>query len=76
MEFEKKWSFPHCIGAMDGKHITTKCPINAGSTYFNYKHFNRNVFMGIIDADFKFIYVDVSCNGRVNCAGIFARSEI
>ena len=76
MEFEEKWNFPHYIGAMDGKHFTIKCPINAGSTYFNYKHFNSIVLMAIVDADYKFIYVDVGCNGRVNDAGIFARSEI
>ncbi|XP_037917509.1 uncharacterized protein LOC119655612 isoform X3 [Hermetia illucens] len=33
--FDKNWNFPHCCGAMDGKHVLIRCPQNSGSTFFN-----------------------------------------
>jgi len=32
--------------------------------------------MALVDADYKFIYIDVGCNGRVSDGGVFNRSSL
>jgi hypothetical protein len=59
--FNDKWQFPHCLRAMDGKHIVMKKPSNSGSTFYNYKHTFSIVLLAVVDPSYRFLYVAVGC---------------
>lgn len=74
--FQNRWNYPCCLGALDGKHVSVRQPPNSGSTFYNYKQFFSVVLMALVDANYRFIYVDVGATGRSGDAGIFDRSTL
>jgi len=72
--FYEKWQFPNCIGSVDGKHVTIKCPDNSGSRNFCYLKKFSVVLMAIVDPDYKFICIDVGGYGRNSDGGILEES--
>lgn len=72
--FEQNAKFPHCIDALDGKHIRIVKPEHSGSLYFNYKNFYSLVFLALCDSDYNFIWVDIGAYGKNSDSGIFKNS--
>lgn len=73
-EFNYKWQFPNCLGAIDGKHIPLKKPKNTGSDYYNFKRFHSIILMAVVDANYKFISIDVGGKGSEGDAHLFSRT--
>ena len=75
-EMERRWNFPTCLGAMDGKHVNIVAPARSGSLVFNYKKPFSIVLLAICNASYEFIMVDIGEAGRQSDAGVFANSNI
>ncbi|KAK9879179.1 hypothetical protein WA026_004027 [Henosepilachna vigintioctopunctata] len=74
--FEEKWAFPHAIGAIDGKHILIQSRINSGTEYCNYKEHFSVVLLAVVDADYNFIFADVSCQDRISDGSVFKNTSL
>ena len=75
-DFHQKWNVPHACGALDGKHVRIHKPANSGSTYFNYKGYFSIVLMALVDAQYRFIWVDTGGDGSMSDAQIYNSSEL
>ena len=75
-QFQEKWQFPNCLGALDGKHVRLQPPPKSGSRFYNYKHTFSIVLMALVDSNYRFIYIDVGAAGRVADGGVWANTNL
>ncbi|KAJ4937403.1 hypothetical protein JOQ06_001964 [Pogonophryne albipinna] len=74
VEFQERWNFPNCIGAIDGKHVVIQALANSGSLYFNYKSTHSLVLLAVVDAQYLFRVVDVGGFGKSSDSGSLRNS--
>ena len=67
-DFSVKWNYHNCIGALDGTHIPIRKPIGAGIAYYNYKKFHSIILLGLVDANYKFMYAHIGAAGSAGDA--------
>ena len=72
--FQQLWNFPHCLGAIDGKHIVMQAPANSGSNFYNYKGTFSIILLAVCDAQYCFTLLDIGDTGRQSDGGVLANS--
>ena len=64
--FDLKWNFPHCLGAIDGKHVIIQAQLPRGGI----------VLLAVCNASYEFILLHVGDNGRQSDGGDNTNSKI
>lgn len=75
-EFEVKWGFPQCFGAIDGSHIPVLSPKEFRADYYNRKGFYSMVLQGLVDHRYRFMNINFGYPGSVHDARVFTNSRV
>lgn len=75
-DYFSQWNFPMCIGVLDGKRIVLEKTENSEAQFYEHKGKISIVLLSVVDANYKFIYVDVGAGGALNAAGIWDRCSL
>jgi hypothetical protein len=69
-----KWNFPNLIGAIDGKHVNNS---NASTQWIPaIKKTFSTVLLALVDANYRFIAIDVGAYGKNSDGDIFSNSNL
>ena len=72
--FRERWNFPHCVGAIDGKHVRMQA-CGLGSQYHNYKGTHSIIMMIAAGGDYEVLWADVGTNRKVSDGAVLKNSN-
>ncbi|GFQ92544.1 DDE Tnp4 domain-containing protein [Trichonephila clavata] len=72
--YHEQWQFLNCLGSIDGKHVLMQAPPKSGSRFYNYKGTFSLILLACVDANYKFVLVDIGAEGHNSDGGIFRNS--
>ena len=75
-EFNEKWNFPQCLGAVDGGQVLMQAPARKGSNFFNYKKCFSTVLVSVCKANYEFTLADIGEAGRQSNGGVYSSSNL
>ena len=73
--FCQRWKFHHVLGAIDGKHVGIQKPPHVSSGFYENK-FHSIIIVAVIDADYKFIWLNIGTYGAAGDAHICNNSQL
>ena len=75
VKFRTRWNVPHAVEATDWKHIAVKKSKKSGSTITTTRVFLL-VLLALVNAEYRFLWVNVGSSGSSSDAQIFNRSDL
>ena len=77
---DAEWQFPYAFAAVDGSHICRlKCPSGGQEVmkqYHNFKNFYSVVLLGLIDANYRFIWASLGAPGNTHDSTYFQSTSL
>ena len=75
-QFQSKYNFPQCIGAIDGSHIPIVAPSEFPADYYNRKGWHSVILQALVDHEYRFMNLSVGYPGRAHDARVLANSLV
>ena len=78
-EMDEEWQFTCAFAAIDGCHISIKCPaggLESAKEYHNFKNFYSIVMMAMVDAKYRIIWASTGFASNAHDSIIFQATDI
>jgi hypothetical protein len=75
-EFLDIWQYPFGLAALDGKHVVVSAFKKSGSLFYNYKGTFSIILFALVDANYRFLFVDIGRPGSNNDAKVWQECSL